>query len=160
MTYKASLDKLAVGVTIFTIVSFSALPFFFAFAVPDSTALTVTILAGLTLVICWAYHPINYSVNGNNLIIHRPIKDLVIDVKKIEEVREIPTSDISYSIRTFGVGGLFGYFGLFANRKLGNMTWYATRRDHPVLVKTKKKKLIITPDFPRSFVNELITIQN
>lgn len=67
---------------------------------------------------------------------------------------EVLEKDALYwSIRTFGVGGLFGYFGKFANAKLGNMTWYATRRDKTVLIKTAgNKKIILTPDDPNQFV--------
>jgi hypothetical protein len=36
------------------------------------------------------------------------------------------------------------------------MTWYATRRDKPVLVKTiNNKKIIFTPNDPDKFVGEL-----
>jgi hypothetical protein len=54
------------------------------------------------------------------------------------------------------MGGLFGYYGNFVNFSLGRMTWYATRRDKPVLVKTTdNRKIIVTPDDPDTFVNEL-----
>jgi hypothetical protein len=60
---------------------------------------------------------------------------------------------IGWAIRTFGVGGLFGYYGKFANTKLGSMTWYATRKDRAILVRTiDNKKIILTPDEPEKFV--------
>ncbi len=60
---------------------------------------------------------------------------------------------MGWAIRIFGVGGLFGYFGKFANKEMGNMTWYATRRDKTVLVTTTgNKKIIVTPDEPEAFV--------
>ena len=43
--------------------------------------------------------------------------------------------------------------GKFANTKVGNMTWYATRRNKTVLLKTiDNKKIILTPDEPEKFV--------
>ncbi len=63
---------------------------------------------------------------------------------------------IGWAIRTFGVGSLFGYYGKFANTKLGSMTWYATRKDKTVLVRTiDNKKIILTPDEPEKFVADL-----
>ena len=60
---------------------------------------------------------------------------------------------MKWTVRTFGVGGLFGYFGKFANRALGSMTLYATRRNNYVLIiTTDERKIIITPDEPISFV--------
>ena len=58
--------------------------------------------------------------------------------------------------RTFGVGGLYGYYGKFYNRTFGSMTWYATRRDKLVLVKFQnKKKIILTPDEPVALIAAL-----
>ena len=52
--------------------------------------------------------------------------------------------------------GLFGYYGNFSNFSIGRRTWYATRRDKPVLVKTiNNKKIIVTPNEPERFVSEL-----
>ena len=56
-------------------------------------------------------------------------------------------------IRTFGVGGLFGYYGQFYNSKIGSMTWYATRQNNTVLVRTiDNKNIVLTPDEPEKFV--------
>jgi hypothetical protein len=51
------------------------------------------------------------------------------------------------TIRTFGVGGLFGYFGKFHTPNIGHITFYATQRVNKVLIVTKQgKKIILTPD--------------
>ncbi|RYY97680.1 MAG: hypothetical protein EOO11_10230 [Chitinophagaceae bacterium] len=51
------------------------------------------------------------------------------------------------------MGGLFGYYGRFANRALGSMTWYATRRDGGLLIHLGGgKKILITPDDPGSLL--------
>ena len=59
------------------------------------------------------------------------------------------------SIRVFGVGGLFGYFGLFRNSRYGTMIWYATRRDQFVVIeRSNGKTIVLTPDDPNLFVSE------
>jgi Bacterial PH domain len=81
------------------------------------------------------------------------LSNVEIDRNNIQSVQEIDESQVKNSIRTFGVGGFFGNFGKFWNGKLGNMTWYVTRKNNFVLVETKdQKKIILTPDKPAEFV--------
>jgi hypothetical protein len=81
--------------------------------------------------------------------------DAVIDLKEIELVRTVSKGEMGLPIRTFGNGGLFGFFGYYFSDRLGKMKWYATRTDNYVLVQLKNgKKLIITPDHPAAFVQQ------
>lgn len=51
------------------------------------------------------------------------------------------------TIRTFGVGGLLGYFGKFYTPQIGHMTFYATQRTNRILIVDKQgKKFLLTPD--------------
>lgn len=56
------------------------------------------------------------------------------------------------TIRIFEVGGLFGYFGKFSNKKNGVMTWYCTRRNKLVMVTTENEKIILSPDGSEAFI--------
>lgn len=48
------------------------------------------------------------------------------------------------------------YYGSFANLSLGRVTWYATRRDKPVLIRTTNyKKIIVSPNEVKAFIAEL-----
>jgi hypothetical protein len=71
-------------------------------------------------------------------------------------VREVARDDMHLTIRTFGVGGLFGYFGNFRNSVIGKIAMYATRRDKTILVETLDKRLILTPDEPTDFINQML----
>lgn len=93
-----------------------------------------------------------YLIKGDTLIIRRHVRPRNIAFADIESVRMPVPKEFSGTIRTFGVGGLFGYFGTFWNRRLGSMTWYATQAKNRVLIKTKSgKKIVITPDDVRLF---------
>ena len=73
------------------------------------------------------------------------------------------------SCRSGGVGGLFGYYGNFYNKKFGgDMKWYATQMKKFVIIKARKVKkdntgpysrkfnvIVLTPDKYLDFVNEL-----
>jgi hypothetical protein len=159
MTYNTSLDKTASVITI-------AVSILFAFiiggqfiilkdkghAIPIYTTVTCLLIYFLT----FAFRPVKYVVTKNELIVRRPLLNVHIKRADIKSVKSIERNTISGSIRIFGIGGLFGYYGSFSNFSLGRMTWYATRRDKPVLVKTSDNKIIIfTPNDPATFVTEL-----
>ncbi|MCW3106086.1 MAG: hypothetical protein JWQ09_592 [Segetibacter sp.] len=159
MTFKASLDGLAKGVTI-------AVSFLFALVLTQQIYLYLSgahLSAFFTalpiLAIYFAtffFRPIYYDITEDKLVIHRTIKDVIIKRQDIKRVEPIHKDQMKWTIRTFGVGGLFGYYGFFVNSKLGDMTWYATRRDKTVLIETvDDKKFIVTPDEPEAFIKQL-----
>lgn len=156
MIYKTSLDNLAKGVTIGVTILFATI-IVAQYSIIEDTgqAIPTYVTAVLLLIylIAFAFRPISYNVTADKLIIHRLFVDVKIDRNKIKSVELLDRDKMGLAIRTFGVGGLFGYYGKFANTKLGSMTWYATRRDKTVLVQTVgNKKIILTPDNPDKFV--------
>lgn len=115
-----------------------------------------TIACLFIYLLAFAFRPINYVVTKDEIIVRRLIRDVHIKRTDIVSVELVERNKITGAIRTFGVGGLFGYYGNFANFSLGRMTSYATRKDKPVLVKTiDNKKIILTPNEPDKFVTNL-----
>ncbi|MDZ7614650.1 MAG: PH domain-containing protein [Flavobacteriaceae bacterium] len=56
---------------------------------------------------------------------------------------------LKWTIRTLGVGGLFGYFGYFWNREIGSMIWYTSQQKNRILITLKNEdKIVISPDDP------------
>jgi hypothetical protein len=111
----------------------------------------------LVYLFCFLYRPIDYRTTDNKLIINRLIKKVILDKSEILNVVLLTNEDLKWTIRTFGVGGLFGYFGKFRNSKIGNMTWYATRRNQAILINLNDgQRIVITPDNPESLIVELI----
>lgn len=156
MLYKTSLDKVAKGITIGVTILFAAIIIGeFSIIKDEGKALPIYTTAALLLIyfIVFAFRPINYTLTSKKLIINRLFPNVSFDRNDIKSLELLDEQDIRSSIRTLGVGGLFGYFGKFANMKLGNMTWYATRTDRTVLLRTvDNKKIILTPDEPEKFV--------
>ena len=148
MMYKASLDKTAIIITNLATLLFGAL-IIFNFILPLAIFLLITYL------MCLLLKPLSYEITADKLIIRRLIKSVHINRSDIVSLKLIDKSAISGSIRTFGVGGLFGWFGKFANNQLGSMTWYLTRRDKLVLIiKKDSKKILISPDEAEAFVSD------
>lgn len=150
--YKASLDKTAIIITILVSLLFGALVVF-------DFILPLAILLIMIYLICLNLKPFRYEINENEIIIRRLIKSVRISRSDIESLKLLDESELRGTIRTFGVGGLFGWYGKFTNGQLGDMTWHVTRRDKIVLINTKDgKKILISPDEAESFVTEFKAI--
>ncbi len=157
MTYKTSLDNVTKVITLGITILFAAIIIGQYSIIKDATASAtpIYITVGLLIIyfIVFAFRPVKYSLTADNLIVHRLFSNVKIERSKIKSVELVDKEKLSWSVRVFGVGGFFGYFGKFANAKLGTMTWYATRKDRIVLVKMlNNKKIILTPDEPEKFV--------
>ena len=157
MTYKTSLDNLAKGVTIGVTVLFSGIIILGLFSIfkdaERAIPISISIILLLIYFIVFAFRPIDYEISSGKLIIRRPFVDVKIELSQIKTVELLDEEKIGQAFRTFGVGGLFGYFGKMSSSKLGSLTLYATRRNKTVLVQTvNDKKIILTPDEPEKFI--------
>lgn len=159
MIYKASLDKLAkftsIGITVLFV--FMA---FFLFPVLKNESYWVTVLVIVllisTYVISLGYSPRAYQITEDTLSINRLFYNANYERRKIEKVEMLSNEQMGFAIRTFGVGGLFGYFGYFASKNQGSMLWYATQREKFVMIHLEgNKKIVLTPDDPIGFVSDL-----
>ncbi len=155
MDYKASLDTLCKVMTAGVFVLFIAIGQKNIRAILAANGDTTTVLIHgssfllLVAIILGSYlfSTQSYTVTDSELIIHRPIKDKVVNIADITEISAVDTADFSGTIRTFGNVGLFGYYGKYHNSKIGNMTWYVTQRENRILVRTQQgEKLILSPD--------------
>ncbi len=155
MEYKASLDqgaKIITGLISVLFLSIATWNVWLIYSGSDSTVQFAgnTIPVILMLVIyafCYLFRPVCYVVGKTGLTIKRPLKDYHLEVNKIKNVYLTDKETMTWTIRTFGVAGLFGYYGKFRNKKFGNMTWFATKRNnYLVLETTNNRKIVLTPD--------------
>ena len=98
---------------------------------------------------------LGYDVTTEGVKIIKGSNSELIAKDRIIEVKLIDKSDLKFSIRTFGIGGIFSYSGTFSNKKLGSMTWYLTRKDSLVMLVTKMDKIVLSPDNCQEFYNEV-----
>lgn len=155
MEFKASLDPLAKIITIGAIILFifigqkSVKQIIIAQGDNIIILIHSGILMMLVLIIigCWLFAPKSYSIYGGDLVINRPVGNVNIKISEIIEARVLNSNEISGLIRTFGNGGLFGYYGKFYNTKLKHLTLYTTQRKNRILIETSQgKKIVISPD--------------
>ncbi|MBN3518791.1 PH domain-containing protein [Algoriphagus lutimaris] len=155
MKFKASLDTLAKVITGFIVLLFIYLGQRSVHIIlesetePTSFYLHVFILVFLVFVLIgtWVFSPQDYEIGDGKLTIKRIIGDFKIGLHEITEVKGLTKEETKGTIRTFGVGGLFGYFGRFYIPKIGRVILFATQRKNKVLIKkNEEKQFILTPD--------------
>ena len=113
-------------------------------------ALFILILAG-----CYYFRISSYSVTDDGIVIRRPFDMVVLKRDGLTDVCRIDGKSLRYSVRTFGIGGLFAITGKFWNRRYGDMTWYVTRTDRVVVLVFGQKKVLLSPDLPGEFLAAL-----
>ena len=159
MNYKASFDNLTKIVTIGVTILFA-----FIFLLPiiiikdgsdNQNAIYTRVAMLLFYFITYGFSTKDYQLTQDEVIIRRLLGNAKIKRSEISSVEIIEKEQMGWLIRTFGVGGLFGYWGRFSSSKLGSMTWYATRKNKIVLItKINNKKIVITPDEAEQFISD------
>ena len=113
------------------------------------TAVIVTyIIFGIVAIWVLLTMPRYLLLDDKSIVITHPIGQTVILKSDIIEVRAVERSDIRGSIRLFGSGGFFGWFGIFRNSKFGTYRLYCGQLENLYLVKTLTKKYIISSSKP------------
>ena len=162
MIFKASLDKLTISLTVGITILFLVIGVGSIYLEQDEKSdvpIYVDAFLFLIYVMSYGLSPKSYEINEKSLIIKRPFKDVIIDRSQIISATPVESSALKWAIRTFGVGGLFGYFGKFWNKEFGDMTWYATQRSHTVLIITNnQQKIILTPNEEDVFIKEVMNL--
>jgi hypothetical protein len=92
-----------------------------------------------------------YSVVEGKLLIHRLGWATKYDLARLSSVEISPGVTVG-SMRTMGIGGLFGFVGHFQNAVLGSYKAYATNDLNTVVLAFEDETIVVTPDDPAGFV--------
>jgi hypothetical protein len=106
----------------------------------------------LVTALCWFGAPTGYRLDGSVLVVRRNVGEKRIPLQGLRAARALDKPDIRGTIRTFGVGGLFGYYGKFYSGALGSHTWYVTDRSRMVLLDTAGGKYLVSPEDTKRFL--------
>ena len=156
MIYTVSTDKIVRKRTIAAFIIFTFIPLF-NLLYSDRWIWYLSFFAFFMLILLFTFlhKPFKYEIVNKNLIIHRLIGDIKIDLKKIISVDRIH-HDL---LKNENKGGVFGYFGKFYT-EVGKAAWYATRRDKLVLITNDdNSKIVLTPDLRDNFIQQLEKIK-
>ncbi len=137
--FRASYDTLTKVLSAIAVVIIAAGPFI-------AQSWIIGALSFLVILIAYGYSPQRYVVGRRSIIVKRLLKDAEFPLEFLQAVRRATPDDLKWTIRLWGSGGLFGYYGIFRTSKLGKCTWYCTRRQDQVVVATGSRTALFTPD--------------
>ena len=103
------------------------------------------------IILCYA--PLRYELRENYLLIKQVKKERRIPFDKIRKVERI--KDLGSTIRTGGIGGVFGFTGNYSSSKIGPFKGYITNQSKLVLIETTEGKYVISPAEPEKFIRIL-----
>ena len=110
---------------------------------------SLVILAILLVAAAFAIR--GYSVMDGKLLIHRLGWSNKFDLAELVRAEVSPGATMG-SLRTMGIGGLFGFVGHFHNEILGSYKAYATNEFNTVVLVFGNQTIVVTPDDPEEFV--------
>jgi hypothetical protein len=113
---------------------------------------------GLNLLIVglsWGWAPRGYDVDGERLVVKRPLGSVTLPLASLQEATAAEYDDLGWVLRTFGNGGLFGWYGRFHSSGLGHHRWYASRRSGLVVLRWPDRTVVISPDDRERFLAAL-----
>jgi hypothetical protein len=115
---------------------------------PGGITGAVSFFLSLVLVVCWAFGPRAIVVaEGELRVERRATAPFSVPVARITDATTLPSIGPG-TVRVFGVGGLFGSYGIFWNKSIGRFRVYATRRAPVVVLRISGGDLpvVVTPD--------------
>lgn len=157
MNYKARLDATAKAITIGFLGLSGAIVFWLAgkyFTEHFTGDFFMIAVLVLTSAVTYLFKPLSFSIGENGLSVYRPNRVFTTPLGDIRDIRAVNYADLGWGLRLFGSGGFFGYLGVFYYRKIGRVTMYCTDRNEMLLVTTKKKRFMISPENSENFLHE------
>ena len=95
-----------------------------------------------------------YEVHDDHIRIRRIAFPVTLAIAPIISVEKAPEL-MNKSVRTFGNGGLFGFYGRFWKPGYGKFHAYVTNPENTVVLKSDEKTVALSPDQPQAFVDLL-----
>ena len=136
-------------VVLFFLILFPISSFFFEPPKPIISVISFLLMYG-AIFIAYGFIPKRIAISSDQILIKNIFGSIVINIMEIESFGKI--EKLGLNIRTFGVGGLFGYFGRFN----GGDLWYVTNTHKKMKIILKSGKIyMISPENPDDFVNEI-----
>lgn len=156
MKFSASLDKTAKYLSLFITLFVAATLIVTAILSDDrQTFFIVGPIVSVSIFLSYLWKPSSYEITNEYVIVHRLIGAAKYERSRIINVRAGEPEEIKNSIRLFGSGGMFGYFGKFRNSHLKTFVLQCTRRDNLVMIFTDKGLKVLSPDDPQTMLRTL-----
>ncbi|MHB8454992.1 MAG: PH domain-containing protein [Acidiferrobacterales bacterium] len=138
----------AIGTTVLVLVAFFGyLGFPMATGATRIAGSLITVALGAIFLGSILFAVTGYAVEGNALHIERPFFSTRVSLLGLRGAWLDPTA-CKGAIRLFGNAGLYGFTGLYRNRKLGTFRLFGTDLARPVVLALPQRTVVITPAVP------------
>jgi hypothetical protein len=152
-TYQAPWDRtlmmLSIGVTVLCLIVAIVRPFLL-----DGKLTWHATWPLLILVSAAPFAILGYTVDDEEIGIRRLFWTTKIKRDGLQSAEMIPKA-MSGSLRTCGNGGLFSFTGWYWSKKLRSYRAYVTHREKTVVLRFAKRTLVVSPDDPQRFADDL-----
>ena len=146
----AQLDRLATIITSLTSGFLICLALFFVFKVPYGWVFSIIIV--LIIVVSYLLSPKQYTFEGAKFTIEKIAgTKIVISLNDFEGYVAIPNFTKLKLARTFGNGGLFGYYGMFTTAEYGSINCQLTSFKNVFIIRTANGTFAVSPREPEKF---------
>ena len=116
----------------------------------------VPVLLGAIALLAWALAPRGFSIEAGRVRVERHLRPVEIPLREVRAVEALPDGALGASVRLWGAGGVFGYYGRFWSRHLGQYRLYATRATGLVRLVTSGGTWVLSPAPASRFVEEVL----
>jgi hypothetical protein len=116
--------------------------------------LAPTIALAILLPVGFFQRVLKYRLTATELEVLRPRRVNRFPIAQLESVEADPRA-MEWSLKVIGNDGLGAITGQFRNRKLGAYRALVTDRDRAVVLRWPDRTLVVSPDRPHDFVDEL-----
>ena len=120
-------------------------------------ALAVGLFSSSVAVGAWALAPRGYVIGDGRLrILRNGWRSVQLPLADVRSVSILDADALRGSMKLLGMGGLFGYYGVFRSPVLGSYRLHATRGSGLVLVRTQAHNHVLTPEPAEDFAAALL----
>lgn len=148
----AKMDERTKMITIIVLLFLLLFPIVSFFFEPPKPAISISsfVLMYGAIFIAYGFIPKRIAISTDQILVKNLYGSVLINVNEIESLSKIEKS--GFNLRTFGVGGLFGYFGYFNGKEV----WYVTNTHKKVKIVLESGKVyMISPENTDDFVQEV-----
>lgn len=146
----AKMDNLTKVITVILVIFLPSLAlssFFMEPAKPIVSVFLTLLLVGV-IIFSYGFVPKRIALSASHILIKNFYGPVLIDLKEIKNLEKIDKT--GFNLRTFGVGGLFGYFDYFN----GGDIWYVTNIHKKVKITLNSGQIyMISPEKRDDFLN-------
>jgi len=103
----------------------------------------------------WLLSVKEYFINRETLVIKRIVLPITVKLADINSIQRVDEKFIKDSLRFFGNGGFFGFYGIFKNSTQGKYHAYFADSSNLILIETDKKKILISPENADVFLERI-----